>query len=218
MTLIPCPDCGRDISPAAPSCIHCGKARTLHVRAQALAVAPPTPGQYSADVGEMARQTPEEHLYFPVSVSKFIVMSLVTFGLYEVYWCYQNWVRIESRTREPMRPIWRAVFAVFWIGNLFERMRADLKRASVPVSWSPTLLAVLFFVLSISWRLPGFYWNIGFLTFAVFIPVIRSVRELNVRSGAREGLNEGYSGWTIGLIILGGLFLVLAVIGSFIGE
>ena len=36
---------------------------------------------------------------FPVATHKFIVLSICTLGIYELYWCYQNWKRIKAASR-----------------------------------------------------------------------------------------------------------------------
>ena len=33
----------------------------------------------------------ESPIFFPVSTLKLILMSIVTFGSYEIYWFYKNW-------------------------------------------------------------------------------------------------------------------------------
>lgn len=47
MPLTPCPDCGREVSTAAPACIHCG--RPLAAAAPAASAAPPGPAVPDAD-------------------------------------------------------------------------------------------------------------------------------------------------------------------------
>ena len=56
-------------------------------------------------------ELPAEHPYFPVATHKFVVLSICTLGLYDLYWFYQNWQRVRRRTREDLSPFWRAAFA-----------------------------------------------------------------------------------------------------------
>ena len=37
-------------------------------------------------------------LYFPVSTTKLIVMSVCSFGLYESYWFYKHWKQIKDNS------------------------------------------------------------------------------------------------------------------------
>ena len=44
----------------------------------------------------LPHESNEPH-FFPVSGLKLVVMSTVTFGLYEIYWFYQNWWLVKQR-------------------------------------------------------------------------------------------------------------------------
>ena len=35
--------------------------------------------------------------YYPVSTTKLVVLSILTGGLYEIYWFYKNWKWIKQR-------------------------------------------------------------------------------------------------------------------------
>ena len=50
-------------------------------------------------------------MFFPVSRLKLLVMSLVTFGLYEVFWFYKNWQLFKAATVRDISPFWRTVFS-----------------------------------------------------------------------------------------------------------
>ena len=143
-------------------------------------------------------------------------MSVCTFGFYELYWCYRNWQRIKERSREDLSPFWRAFFAPFWGFSLFERVQESAERRKLGVGWSAGFLGVLYFVLSITWRLPDPWWLISMLTLAPFIPVVQTVRAINATEPAAEGPNAAYSGGNIATVIIGGLLVVLAVVDAFI--
>jgi len=142
-------------------------------------------------------------------------MSICTFGVYELYWCYKNWQRIKERAREDLSPFWRAFFAPFWGFSLFERIHEAAVRRHLGIGWSAGLLGALYFVLSITWRLPDPWWLISIMTFAPFIPVVQTIQEINATEPAAEGPNGAYSGGNIATVIIGGLFVVLAVIFTF---
>ena len=36
-------------------------------------------------------------LYFPVSNTKLVLLSVCTLGLYEFYWFYKNWALVKER-------------------------------------------------------------------------------------------------------------------------
>jgi len=157
---------------------------------------------------------------FPVATHKFIVLSICTFGIYELYWCYQNWKRLKTASGENLSPFWRAFFAPLWGFSLFKRIRAEAVSAGVPVEWNSGALATFYLVLNMTWRLPDPWWLISFGTLIPMVPVQQAVQRINERHAAlsTEGRNDNYSTANVATIVIGGLFLILAVIGTFMPE
>lgn len=211
MGLVSCPDCRRSVSDSAQSCIHCGRPLGGAIAAASPQVAgsyaPPVPAAPALDIAS-------EHPYFPVSTSKFVVLSLCSLSIYEIYWCYKNWHRIKQRTGENIWPFWRAFFAPLWGFSQFQHIRDDAVARRIEVTWSHGLLATFFLILSVTWRLPDPWWLISLVSFIPFIPVVQTVREINASAPAAEGNNEKYSGANIALIIFGGLILLLAIVAT----
>src|SRR5258707_5832417 len=96
------------------------------------------------------RTTPQ----FAVSVGKFAVMSLCTFGFYELYWAYKHWDAQRRREEEHLSPFWRAFFAPLWGFSLLPRLQRITAEYGAPATWSGSALALAYFVFSSAWRLP----------------------------------------------------------------
>jgi hypothetical protein len=222
MTPVDCPDCGRAVPDLARFCDRCG--RPLR------AIEPAAPGAAHAVrvetiVTRRAQSSDAPAVMhadslplFPVATHKFIVLSICTFSLYELYWCYQNWKRLKSASGENLKPHWRAFFAPLWAYSLFKRINAVATAADVPIVWSAGPLAVLYFLLYITWRLPDPWWLLSMCTFVPMIPVQQAAQRVNERHGAptSEGRNDGYSSLNVITIVVGGLLTILAVIGAFV--
>lgn len=88
---------------------------------------------YRSDLSPGASQPA---VYFPVSTRKFIVMSVATGGLYELYWSYRNWDYIKRRDGLKIMPFWRAWFTLFFHYDLLKRMKGDLGSLAL-VDYSP---------------------------------------------------------------------------------
>ena len=58
--------------------------------------------QPSSAAEEIADSAP---MYFPVSLTKLVVISFWTFGLYEIYWFYKNWSLINQREDINIMPV-----------------------------------------------------------------------------------------------------------------
>jgi len=92
--------------------------------------------------------------------------------------------------------------------------------SGVPISWSSNTLAVFYFFLNMAWRLPGPWWLISLGTLIPMIPIQQAAQRVNERFAApnTDWKNDKYSTANVVIIVLGGLFVVMAVIGSFIPE
>lgn len=69
---------------------------------------------------------PDQALY-PVPLSKWLIMSVATMGLYERYWQYRCWAQVRHADGSRISPLWRTVFAIFWIWPLFARANRDVQ-------------------------------------------------------------------------------------------
>jgi hypothetical protein len=157
------------------------------------------------------RRTP----FFAVSTHKFVVMSIVTLGLYNVYWVWRQWKRFVEHG-EVLSPFWRTFFLVFTNYSLFARVRSRARDEGIEVRWNPALLATLYLVLNVTWRLPDPWWIVSLLVFVPFIPIQQTIDRINGRHVA-ELPNRGFSGANAVAIVVGGLVLILVLVGSLLG-
>jgi hypothetical protein len=156
--------------------------------------------------------------YFAVGTTKFVVLSVCSLGLYDVFWCYQQWERERRLTGESLSPFWRAFFAPIWMFSLLERIHARSMSHRVPAQWSANALAIGYLILTVSWRLPDPYGLLSLFTFAPLLPVRSSIDRLNVEAAPDAKANHLFSGLNVTLIVFGVLVLSLAVLGAFLSE
>jgi len=157
------------------------------------------------------RQAP----FFAVSTRKFVVMSIVTLGLYDVYWVWRQWKRFVEQG-QVLSPFWRTFFLVFTNYSLFARVRSRAREEGIEVSWSPALMATLYLVLNVTWRLPDPWVLVSLLVFVPLIPIQETIERINARHVA-ELPNRGFSGADAVAIVIGGLVLILVLIGVLLG-
>ena len=156
------------------------------------------------------RTTPQ----FAVSLGKLTVMSIVTFGIYDIYWAFKQWEAIRRRDSESLSPLWRAFFAPLWGFSLFPRLQKLTAIHGVPATWSGSALAVVYLLLGVAWRLPAPLSLISFLGFLPILMVQRSVNELNAAAAPDAPRNDTYSAKNIIWIFVGGILVLLAVVGT----
>ena len=87
--------------------------------------------------------------FFVVAPRKLLLMYVATLGLYAYYWWYQHWARYRRFNREPLWPVARAIFPVFFAHRLTGEIDDRLSRLRLSRGWSPGLLATAFVLLQI---------------------------------------------------------------------
>jgi hypothetical protein len=125
---------------------------------------------------------PEQELY-PVPLSKWLIMSIATLGLYERYWQYRCWAQVRHADGSRISPLWRTLFAVFWIWPLFVRANRDIHP---PVArWKGLVAAIGYpawpIAATIIFRLYDLEggWLLALLGLLFLIPLVQTVNRAN---------------------------------------
>ena len=174
-------------------------------------VAPPPPKVPPSNVGP---------LFLHVSIARLIVMSIVSFGVYEAYWIYKNWQYIKERDHLSISPFWRGWFGIFYCHKLLRRIHEDEEARSVEVpAFSAEGLATGWVILTIMSigisRVPG----VAATMLSVFIPsflFLVPVQNYVNRVSQKRTPGQPYYGWSSGhivCIVLGSLIWVLLLAG-----
>ena len=111
-----------------------------------------------ADVGAaasvaMGAAAPLAAPWFRVGTAKLLLMCVVTFGVYEIYWFYQQWRHVQRRG-ERVHPALRTLFAGLFCYALFRRVSEDATQRGIARAPSAIGCAVAFIALAITVRLP----------------------------------------------------------------
>jgi len=163
----------------------------------------------------IVKQNNKKPLYFPVSKLKLILMSLCTLGLYELYWFYKNWKLIKTRTGQNLSPFWRAFFSFIFGYQLFKHIQVSADSNGCKSSINPGWLFIGYIVLNATWRLPDPFFIISIVTFLPLLSAQGVINDLNLKTAPRAERNNNFSVTNFAVIIIGGLFVVLSVVGSF---
>ena len=169
----------------------------------------------SGESSENPAQPPVAPHFFTASPLKLVVMSICTFGIYEVYWFYKNWKLIKERTGQKISPFWRAVFSPLWAYSCFKEIKACAGECKILESLSIGLLAIAYFAISVTWRLPDPYSLISFFLFLPLIPANSVALKVNQQSDAGYVQNGRFSALNWVGIVVGGVLLFFAIIFTF---
>jgi hypothetical protein len=84
--------------------------------------------------------------FFVVSAWRFVVMSILTIGLYSIYWFYKNWKAVEAATGRKQHPVLSGIFCKLVSYNLFLDIKNSAEAKGVTdTGLAPGWRALLFF-------------------------------------------------------------------------
>jgi hypothetical protein len=200
-----CQSCGKHV-PARSDVCQCGFDRRT---------APETAPEIEA--GEIPVPTSDETVWFLVGRGKLVVMSVVTLGLYQLFWFYQQWRRVKY-TEENIRPALRAFFSVFFCYSLFKRVRESARTLGMEPPLPVPLLAAAFILLSLGWELPKPFSLMAFLSVLPLVPIQRLANEVALNQVPESDANTGLTPLNWLGVGTGGLLVFLAVAGVLISP
>lgn len=154
--------------------------------------------------------------YFSVSTNKLIIMSICTFGIYEIYWFYKNWKHIKEVESSKIMPFWRAIFAPLWIYYLYKDIKEKSDTMNLNAELSPGVLAIIYLALSVAAKMPDPYWLISLISFTVLIPANNILTMINHRAVENFQQNESFKGWNWLALTLGTLLVIVAINQTFV--
>jgi len=173
----------------------------------------PTPKMTVQETNSGNKVNTEIREFYVVPVGKFIFLSFVTFGLYEIFWFVKNWQMVKDQEKSSILPIARAIFSIFFFSEFGNKVLKSAKERGYDKNYSSVFLAVSYFVSNILFNLPDIFWLLGFVSILTFIPILEAILYNNEKSSQRVYNFETYKTGEIVSAIVGSLLWLLIFIG-----
>ena len=132
--------------------------------------------------------------FYNVREEKLAILSLATFGLYQVYWFYKNWALAKAQYRPRIHPLWRAIFSPLYCFSLAASVEFAARSARVRERGSPVLLALSYLGICSLGFLQGPLQLLSLLSFIPLISIQRQIRR--VHEALRPDLDSAV-GWSM---------------------
>ena len=176
-----------------------------------------------ADVATPADDT--EPRYYVIGQTKFLLLSILTFGLYFHYWFWRNWNQVKKADGDDSWPIARAIFYIFLTHSLFSDADIHVKQKDPDYRWSPNAIATVFVLLTLINRLADrvlppelisntvilFSASLWFILPALLVPAQKA---LNTACDDPEGVsNSKLTALNYVWLVLGLLMWLLVLVG-----
>lgn len=151
--------------------------------------------------------------YFTVGLAKLALLTVCSFGVYQIYWFYQQWKREVERTGEDLQVVPRAIFTPIFAYSLFRRVH-QLAADGQPAGFSgPGGLAVAYVMILFAVRLPDPFWLAATLSFLPLLPIQAAANGINQRVAPAAPRNDLFSLANVAMIVIGA-FMGLGVIAA----
>ena len=150
--------------------------------------------------------------YHVPPVWRFVLFSVLTLGLYQVYWSYQCWRRIKRADNAQLWPLARAIFANITLFHLVTDVNGQRAMRGQEHREVSMLYPLAHLLLGVAYRLPGpLMWIFMSSVFCV-LPVLRAMRDLSGKR-VRAEADKWRARHTL-LALIGIPALFLAIVGS----
>jgi hypothetical protein len=158
--------------------------------------------------------TQEVDTQYLVSVNKFVLLSVLTFGLYEIWWQYKVWRFFQQKLQWDIMPAMRALFGIFFLIPLFNIIQSSANEKGYNSTYNSVLLYIGFLLSSLIAQLDNIFLFISCISVVFLIPAVKAFNSILLASREEFQVVEqkNFNGRQIGLIIFGILWWFLLIV------
>ncbi len=152
---------------------------------------------------------------YVISIPKLIILSLTTFGLYELYWFYKQFKSFKAEKDWKISPWPRAIFYGLMSYSLFHKVSDAVKELDQKREFNSSGVWAFYFILNILWKLPDPYWLLSLLS---FLPLIQIQDTINFYWEKKYGgkiIQSKFGTSNYVWSVIGGIILLLTMWGTF---
>jgi hypothetical protein len=195
-----CPFCGGELLSKALQCRHCRRWMP-----EALQAPPPTAAALPYSSGQ-----------HPVHL---VLLSVLTLGVYEVYWFWRNWRDLRDKTGVDISPAWRTLglfLPVVNVAMVYQQLRLVSDTAAsrgLTPTYSPLLVTAAFFALAFAGNLT-FAWFVSLLNVLPLVPVQQTLNRLWQLDHPGAQLRERFAPYELAAMVAGAAATAAALLAT----
>lgn len=149
-------------------------------------------------------------------MKRFIILSITSFGLYQIWWMFKAWRFFAIKDNLKIMPAARAIFSIFFLYSLFNKIQNYAQANGYTRSFSSAWMFVGYLLIIFAYYLPDPYWLITLFDFIFLIPAFVALNYAKIQSTdlnaiRQEKLGAGH----IIVVAIGSLFWLFILIGLF---
>ena len=151
-----------------------------------------------------------------ISVGKFALLSVLTFGLYNLWWTYKEWRFFQEKENQDLAPAIRAIFGVVFLIPLFTRIKNFAKRSGYAKTFSPVAIYLCYLLVAIFAYLPIPLSLVGIFSFLILITPFKALNYAKLQNPIYNAVEQGpFNGRQICLIVFGSIFWLVVLLSVY---
>ena len=155
----------------------------------------------------------EDSPFYAVSVSKFIIYSILSLGIFVNYWSYRNFKAIKERDNSSIMPIARGIFAFLWYYPLYlalaEHSQQQLNKNRVMPNWTALTLWLMVLASAFAYRMDEYATIVICIMPFLWLPLVSYIEQTDT---SKEALHYN-SYWRIRQYLISLAFAPLLFLG-----
>ncbi len=153
-----------------------------------------------------------------ISLKRFIFLSVISLGLYELWWIFKAWRFFAIKDHLNIMPAARAIFSIFFLYSLFKKIREYAKAQGDVQEFSAGWMYIGYILFALVFaNLPDPYWLISSVSFMFLIPAFVALNHAKKQDDQLNTvIQEKFNIAQIFVIIIGSIFWILLLMGFFL--
>ena len=157
-------------------------------------------------------------IFYPVSLERFYMFSIISFNIYTMYWTYRNWLYIKNHINSNVMPFGRALFNTlfFYSFNRYFKLDSEKRYGENNVYSSPlaAFLMVIYLFMSIVHNGPVYILALLIIPL-LFVTYVDYINLINNQDSALYKYNTTWSWKHIPMVLFFTPILTVSVLGEF---
>lgn len=164
----------------------------------------------------------EEKFSYYQPVWQYVLFSVLTFGLYDIYWYYKNWKHLKVVKNLTISPGWRTagLFVPIWGIYLIYRFHSDYQNLvienDIDRNINPIVIVIVVIISSLLVKLPGPYSLLAFINVIALAQVQSVLNRIWLKIQPEYQIRTKLRGSHIIMIVIGSLLWGLVILGMLI--
>ncbi|HEY9774086.1 MAG TPA: hypothetical protein V6C81_09800 [Planktothrix sp.] len=156
-----------------------------------------------------------EPIFFYLAPRKLVLLSILSFGVYDLWWFFKNWLFANEKLGLKLSPGLRAIFPVIWNLPLFNLIRKVSQENGVTGRFPTVSIFVLWLCLQIICRFcdgPAFLFFVALCALPLWA-VQKHINNLNKAVHPNAVPNSAFTAGNWVMIVLGAMCWISYIVG-----